>query len=194
MVEVFLYVRDLYRNLAKMLLSCDTLMESRGFVPSSNSSSTWWGDVKRLAHGKNVTDDWLPWLIARLYCRKESSSDMAAVAGVLWGDPSFNTPLAIASRMVVVDANSKHLVWICTRQACDKDAPSDGNPRIFGSDCPRYTAADRQQFDHDIKGGRILSLACPLLDIVDTEGLDRRLLDPLFSYQWPIESESSPTA
>src|SRR5947208_3444210 len=149
MVKAFHYVRDVYRNISRMLLSCDPLMEEKGFLTDRKWPSIW-PDKSLVLSSDNSSDSWLPYFVVRQYFNAKESIDLITLAAVVWdcwdsNPPRFDTPLCLASRMLVPDTASKELMWIGVIQMWDRAAKPDGELRVLSensSQLPEWVRKD----------------------------------------------------
>jgi hypothetical protein len=183
MVEAFYYVRDVYRNISRMLLSCDPLMDEKRFSTNLNWISVWPDRALKLFPG-NISDTWLPYFVVRHYYSIDDQLDLVNIGAVTWDyhRPQFDMPLCIASRMLVPDSSAKELMWISVLQMWDSAARPDGQVRLLnGGDLDSVKKGLGNQFAQRVRGGRILSVACPLLEVGDIAVLENRLINPLLA-------------
>jgi Sel1 repeat len=191
MVEAFRYVRDVYRNISRMLLSCDPLMEEKGFLTNPRWYSIWPKRTLELSP-ENISDTWLPYFVVRHYYNVDAPLELLTIGAVVWDNwdshwPGFDTPLCLASRMLVPNSGPKEitalkdLMWISVIQMWDTTAKPDGEVRVLSWDSshlPDRVRKEIPQYVH-VRGGRILSVACPLLEVCDTDVIEKRLINPL---------------
>jgi hypothetical protein len=190
MVEAFHYVRDVYRNISWMLLSCDPLMEERGFLTDIKKWIAILPKCKLVLSPGNISDTWLPCFAFRQYYNRDYPLvdnrdyplDLITIDAVVWDDtrPEFDTPLCIASRMLVNDEAPEALLRISVIQMWDNNtAKPDGVVRVLSEDSPNLPESKRKEMAQHVRGGRILSIAVPLLEVCNIDVLDNRLINPL---------------
>jgi hypothetical protein len=179
MVEAFYYVRDVYRNICRMLFSCDSLMEEKGFSTEPRWESIWPERTLVLAPG-NISDSWLPSFVVRQYHKVDDPLDLISIGAVVWDSycRDFDIPLCLASRMLVNDPNPNALLWISVIQMWDTTARPDGEVRVLVGESSGWLNEDKE-FVRLVRGRRIFSVGCPLLEICDTDAVECRLINPL---------------
>jgi hypothetical protein len=182
MVKAFHYVRDVYRNVSRMLLSCDELMKAKQFSAKSKSDAI----PKRtpvLSPG-NISDTWLPCYVVRHYHNISDPRDLITIGTVTCDVDcdQFDMPLCIASRMLVNDTDRDALMWVSIIQMWDTAARPDGEVRVLSEASWRLPDKDLKEIAQHLyggRGGRILSVACPLLEVCNEDVLEKRLINPL---------------
>jgi hypothetical protein len=187
MVATFHYVRDVFQNISWILLSCDPIMEDRGFRTDPKWVSAYPQNPKPLSPASKVEGILLHYFLVRQYFNLMNPLDLISIAAVPW-DPRSNdfiTPLCLASRMLVTDSKPWDLMWIGIIQVWDRVAPADGVVRQIGCNSPKWDPYMQKRFAELIPAQTVLSLAFPLLGIINTDHLEERLIRPLLSHPWP---------
>ena len=179
MVAAFYYVRDVYRNISRMLLSCDSLMEANSFSTNPRWDSISKDRILVLSQG-NISDTWMPYFAVRQYFKNDNPLDFITIGAVVWDFHGWlDTPLCLASRMLVHDPSPNELMWISVVQVWDTDAKPDGKVHLLSEASSKLPDNLRRQIPQYVQGGRILSVACPLIEVCDIDAIASRLINPL---------------
>ena len=182
-VAAFHYVRDIYRNVSRILQACDPSMQQRGFR-AYKWSAVW-------TPGDKVTtpEKWAPYWAVRQYHRRDTQNqEVLTVAAVMW-DPrheEMETPVLIGSRMQVVTTSGPEAFWVGLWQHWSTQTP-DGEARRLSVENPtRLTPNDVAKAKALLADGTLLSVAIPLLEVVSIDVVERRVIDPLLREPWPL--------
>ena len=171
MVEAFYYVRDVYKNILQMLMSCDALLQDRGFSPYQ------WAPMEGSKWVSWRADDWLAHRAVRQYYpRGRKDKEVLTVGAVLWnpGPQEVQEPLCVAS-MMAAKSTPDAIYWVSLLGW--KVLPMN-EVRLLG----RADAKGHEEtFDSIVADGRILSIAVPLLDVTSSETLEKRVIEPLLA-------------
>lgn len=193
MTEAFLYVRDVFRNVERMLLASDPILTERGFVvtprwlatiPPSDSKFVISADV-------SVADMWMPYYLVRQYgpagTDPNAATDLLTIGAVPWHRrlPAFRSPLAIASRARLSTNEPNDVYWVGLAQAWS-DLPADSEARIVENVFKTADPSLAATFDKLVPSGRIVSVASPLPELRSVEDVARRLVEPLLLHPWPL--------
>jgi len=190
MVEAFKYVRDVYRNCARMLLSCDPSMRDRGF------SCFYWKTLYGFGSDINFPDNWLHDYLIRQYYPvqgKEGENQIFTIAAIPWRreNPDSFEPLCLASRFSATETPDD-VYWISVLQMHEQRILPDGKVHVLGDDleCLKKDSQKLERFKNLIREGKVASLAVPLLEITNTNQLFNRVVDPVLAHAWPLRTES----
>ena len=195
MMAAFVYIRDVYRNLARMLLGADPLLADRGYSPFHSWDAVPASPGTKLARH----DDWLPHCVIRQYHPNgNQAGDLITLAALPWdrhaevyGHPQ-TQPLVICSRLQPTSTNTNDIYWVgAVHTRTSKPLPADSKPHLITSGALRLGGL-QAKWEGLVAGGQVLSVACPLLAIRDFNDLERHLIQPLFENSWSPHSKSPP--
>jgi hypothetical protein len=185
MMQAFVYVRDVYANVSRMLQSADPVMSERGYSPYA------WEAIWRSRLKVGNFDEWMPTFVIRQYHGPEGKDrEIVTVGAALWSWPSESEqrrllePLCIVSRMYVSDAPDD-VYRFGVVQRWTKTATADGEVRVIGSKDVAFAEAERTLFEKIVVGARLVSAAHPLTSITSTEQLETSLIKPVLAQPMP---------
>ena len=184
MVEGFLSVRDTLRNVSRLLLSADPILDARGFRPY-----TAWTVTQALARPKATEPDaWLPHFYVRQSFPKGRQGEEVVTIGVVpWtpDDDDFALPVCIGSRFEIRTVNAD-VSWAGVLQH-GTPLPADGQVQTIDLETlggPGWEDGDRKKLDALLASPRVLSLAVPLLDVGSSSLLETKVIQPLLAAEW----------
>lgn len=182
-VEAFHYVRDIYRNVSRILQASDPAMQHRGYRPYG------WSAVWTPGDRVTTPEKWGPYWAVRQYYRPETQNrEVLTVAAVMW-DPKneeMDTPVLLASRMQVTTTSGPDALWVGLWQHWSMYG-SDGIVRpLRVGDESRLAASDVAKAKALLASGALVSVAIPLLNVTSIDVVERRLLDPLLAAPWSL--------
>jgi hypothetical protein len=174
------YVRELYSNTSRLLLAADSPLAERGWAPHGSS----WKPIPQSRGTLAKPDRWLPHYVIRQYYREDepqTKEELLTIA-VIPFDPVDNRieePLCLASRVRRMVDDDK-VYWIPQVQLrCEAGIGPLGEVRRITRDMLAPKQARLNAFEALVKGDELLSIAVPLVSLVDDEILATRLLDPI---------------
>ena len=168
-------VRVLFEEVAKLLGTADSMIESRGWKRKAANTVTAGTSAALYAPRR-----WMPHTVFRFYGRPDKPNLLAAVAVLLGVDqdtttgPDLPEPMVCALLFDYGIGNAVGNDWkydFAAWHVCSPDATFDGRP----------TAVDPRSlpFGKDCKVQRMWSLAVPLMSITDSAELERLVVAPL---------------
>lgn len=187
MMQAFLYVREVYANVSRMLQSADPVMSERGLSPYASWDAVW---PSRPKVGDFET--WMPTFVIRQYhAAGKKERDLVTIGAVLWSWPSdpnqqraLVQPLCIASRMAVTapPGNVPDEVYrFGVAQRWARAAPADRNVHVLEAKDIAFDNSSRALFEKIVVDAKLVTIAAPLLSITTTEELESRLIKPVLS-------------
>jgi len=189
----YTYMRDVYRNVARMLLSADPIMVDRRFNFAGND----WRAVDSnfattLQLSRNATDTWLPTRVIRQYVNFDDDNDVVTLAAILFANDGENpaVPSAVASRVWFENTGTNDPYWIGVMHVWDAlRPPIDGTVRVLGDrlEASGLSDANRDIFNRLVRGRRLISVGVPLTEVTNTDELVSRIISPLLEHPWPLE-------
>lgn len=157
-VDTFNYVREIYRNIGLMLRSCDQLMDDNDFRMGDLVIQKPTLDLDK----RNVWDTWFPDLIVRKYHKRTDQAELITIGALLWG---LDVPVCLGCRMLIHPSDSN--AWILYPRTPDHQVLP-----VQASDWP-----DKRW--NSLRGQRLFSVSCPLLEVRDIDDIENRLVKPL---------------
>lgn len=182
------YVRDLYCTAARMLLAADGLVADQGWVPHGAK----WKPIPWIEASLASTNRWMPHYVIRQYRREQGSETETRellTVGVIPYDPvdqRIEEPLCLASRMRH-RTDGDEVYWLPLQQLRLKGGigPLGMVRRIHRDDLefkPRRVA----NFAECVEGDELLSIAVPLVTVVDEQALLAQVLAPILAAAYAV--------
>lgn len=172
----FRYVLDVYRNVSRMLLACDPMLEPYGLAPYAT-----WAAMDPAKRTATTPATWLAHKAVRQYYPPgREHKEIFTIGAYLfnWRGNDAIEPMCVASMMAVTSDSSNDVYWLGVVGATL--AGSRGEVRIIGTeDIPEGWGRDR--FKQWVRDGRMLSICVPLLEITTTTQVEDRLVKPLLA-------------
>ena len=170
----FRFVREVYRNVSRMLRASDEVVEKYGFVPYRPVGQRW-RPFERTNDNIAEPDGWVPTMIVRqFYPQHAESRAVLTVATVLLNDV-LDAPLALASYMRI-KADPPSVLWLGLLQAWHgEDAPFDGVVRPVKNSIEQFS----QEYAAALSAPVIHSVAVSLVTITSNNEVERLLVQPL---------------
>jgi hypothetical protein len=170
----FRYVLDVYRNVSRMLLACDPMLEQYRLAPYAT-----WAAMDPAKRTATTPATWLAHKAVRQYYPLgREHKEIFTVGAYLfnWRGDDPIEPMCVASMMAVTSDNSNDVYWLGVVGAT-MPLPR-GDVQVIGSDdIPEGWGRDR--FKQWVRDGRMLSICAPLLEITTAAQVEARLVKPL---------------
>ena len=182
------YVRDFYSTAARMLQAADGLVADQGWVPHGAK----WKPIPWPEASLASPNRWMPHYVVRQYRREQGSETEARellTIGVIPYDPidqRIEEPLCLASRMRP-RTDGDEVYWLPQQQLRTKGSigPFGVVRRIRRDDLipkPHRLA----MFAECVEGDELLSIAVPLVSVVDEQALLSRVLAPILAAEYAV--------
>lgn len=192
-VDTFRNVNDFYINVSRMLLNADDIMQRKGYYPHA------WNSFYPVGHKLAEYKDWPMWLpefVIRQYYAESNEKEIFTIGAFLHllNNVEFEQPLCIVSRMLANNTPDE-IYWIAMSQGYRRNPLADGKVYVIGESFEDFLFnktreaidGDIQIFKEVVSGGKLLSMALPLLEITNLEQLEKRLVLPLLeNKRWPL--------
>ena len=168
----FRYVLDVYRNVSRMLLGCDAMLQPYRFVPYAG-----WG-VSEGGRRANEPASWAPHRPVRQYHPPGRSNAEILTIGAYLYNPHTDEPIepvCVASMMAV--ASAPDAVYRLGMLGAVADVPWGEVVTI--DDSTRGLEWARADLAKVVRDRRLLCIGVPLLEVTTTTHVEKRLVKPL---------------
>jgi hypothetical protein len=187
MKDAFIYVNEIYRNCARILISADILMEERGYVKYNWKNmydmepieNTWRSNT---INNLKQADSILPgYLFHQYYQRDLQNRDIITICTAPWRIVNSNTfyPACCLTRFLA-NSTSDHVYWIGAMPVWEKSNKIDGIVREYDSVSVSLQENFRDKFTEVVSDEKkLIGVSIPLQEITSSTEIETRLIKPL---------------
>lgn len=190
MKEEFQYVRDVYRNCLRILISADLLMEERQFqrynwahIYDMDPIENKWRNNK--LNSITDADALLSGILFRqYYAPDQKDKDIVTICAVPWRrySPESFQPVCTATRFSTKNTQND-VYWIGAMPIWEKENQHDGVVHEYEANSGMLSADYRQIYDETVVNDKkLIGISVPLEDIKSSEDIRILLIEPLLKW------------
>jgi hypothetical protein len=168
----FRYVLEVYRNVSRMLLGCDAMLQPYRFAPYAS-----WG-VAEAGRRASEPAAWLPHRLVRQYHPPGRQNTEILTIGAYLYNPHVDAPIepvCVASMIAVT--STPDAVYRLGMVGAVADVPRGEVVAVDGTTPGAEWA--KSDLARIVRDRRVLSIGVPLLEVTSTTHVEARLVKPL---------------
>jgi hypothetical protein len=185
--DAFVFVNEVYRNCARILISADILMEERGFKKYN------WKNIYDMEPIENTwrsysinnlrqADILLPgYLFHQYYHPDNQNRDIITICTAPWRTVNSNTffPACCLTRFLA-NSTRDDVYWIGAIPIWEKSNKTDGIVREYDSSSVNLLENFRDKFNEIVSDEKkLIGISVPLHEITSSDKIENRLIEPL---------------
>ena len=189
MREAFQYVRDVYRNCLRILLSADILLEERRFkryawdhLYDMDPIENVWrrGKVTNLTESDSLLTGYL---FHQYYSEGQVSKDVLTICTAPWRRVAPESFRAVCCATRFIAKNTQNDVyWIGAMPIWEKENVSDGKRHQYNSLSGIISEAYRSKYNENVMDEtNVMGISVPLENITSSTDIEDLLIKPLLS-------------